>query len=621
MSTLRTLTPWMVGTVLALTAGVAAGQDTPPPATANPAESASGSPEEASSESEGPDAAKPAGTDAEASSAAAPGASAEETPASAEASSEPEAPPAVAEKKRSRPSAIRSIIVIDDPDGGAMTRQLSLSATLLYASMANRTDSVGLFVESKKPLRFAPAPLNVSQTFSDIRSRLAAVTETQAAPFGSVAAYAASTFGKRPPGTVDALVVLAHTNRGGNAQPRLPAAAIKKLAKRKIPVYVVGFGRKVKLEAYEKLASASGGGTYRVERGDDLKRAFSHIFVKLHETESLPVVGDTVVMDDSIEEATVVLPKKSKKDRNQLVTPGDRVLGARTKYPGVTWKSFKEYDLVRIANPEAGKWKVRQPSKLGGVVGHVNASDVRLEVEVGPRRPMVGASFQIRAHLRKEDRVINAYAQLKHLVIEAEVRDPAGRLTPVRLRRGDHGMFTADLENELQGYHEVKITAYSPEIQRERRITYRVNPACFTGRFATKQRTVDVEMSRTCPRFAQLYAMLHVEREGELIAKRSFRRDGRRLRVAVPAPELGHQHDLKVVIKGKTMDGHVVRSDGGGPFVDAARDPTWADYAAAVGTRLLVLNVPVAIGLFGLLALQRARRARESDFAELEEDL
>ncbi|MEL6186461.1 MAG: hypothetical protein AAFU79_17705, partial [Myxococcota bacterium] len=427
--------------------------------------------------------------------------------------------------------------------------------------------------------------------------------------------------GKPRPGTVDALVVLAHSDRAGTAEPRLPPAVAKKLARRKVPVYVVGFGRKVKIEAYQQLAEATGGSTFRVERGDDLKQAFSDIFVRLHRTESLPVVGDTVVMDDSIGEATVVLPKKTTKDRNQLVTPGDRVLGAKSKYPGVTWKSFKEYDLVRITKPEAGKWKVRQPSKLGGVVGHVNSSDVRLVVEVGPRRPMVGASFQIRAFLRKGDDILNAYALLKHLVIEAEVRDPAGRVTPVRLERGQHGLFSANLENEIEGYHEVRLTAYSPEIQRERRITYLVNPTCFTGKFAAQQRMVTIDMSRTCPRFAQLYAMLHVEREGELIAKRSFRRDRRRLKVAVPAPELGHEHDLKVVIKGKTMDGHVVQSDGGGPFVDAARDPTWADYLAAVGTRLLVLNVPVTIGLFGFFGLQRARRARESEFMQLEEDL
>lgn len=528
----------------------------------------------------------------------------------------PESAANAAPAKRSDGS-MRAVVVVDDPDSGAMTRQLTLSAAMLFASMANPKDELGLFVAGKPAVQLPPEPLSMSETFSGIRKALDGLETAEAAPFGTAWAFASRSLvdnRKAKP----ALVILAHGARDASAVPKIPPGLAAQMAKAKVPAYVVAFGAKVKAESYRDLTEKSGGEIFKVAKGADLKRAFNNILTALHDTEALPVVGDAVVMDDGINGATMVVPKKSKKDRIRIVTPGERVLSAKTKYPGVKWTTFAEYDLIRIENPEPGTWRVRQPSKLGGVVGRVDGGSVRLDVKVAPRKPMVGASFHIEAHLEKEGRRLDSYALMKHLVMEAEIQDPSGRVRPVRLNRGENGFFTAKVENELQGYHEVRLTAFSPELRRERRVTYLVNPACFSGKFDKKKREVIVDRSQTCPGFAELYVQLHVKREGELIFRRNFKKRGRQLYVPVPAPELGHEHELIVDIVAKTMDGHPVQSDGGGPYVDAAREPTWVDYLAAVGKRLLVINVPVIVGLLGLVGVRQARRRKEP--VEAQED-
>lgn len=516
------------------------------------------------------------------------------------------------------PSSIRSLLVLDDPDGGAMTRKLSLSATMLYTSMGNREDEVGIYVDGGSALRVAPAPLSSASTYSNLRRALAGLTEVQPASFPAVARFAQKVFKERKEGIRDAIVVLAHAGKEGETRPFIPSSVVGRLSSQRIPVFVVAFGRKVDLKVYEPLAQHFGGAVFGVATGAELKKAFSDIFTKLHDTETIPVVGDRLVMDGTINEATVVVPKRSKRDRVRIVTPGERVLSARTKYPGVKWKSFDEYDLVKITNPEAGSWRVRQPSNMGGVVSHVNSSGLRLSVSVSPRQPMVSSALQIRAHLEENGAIVDSYSQLKHMVLEAEIRDPAGRLRPLRLVRGSGGQFMGEIRNEIHGYHEVRLSAFSPDVQRERRFTYLVNPACFTGRFARSDRQVVVDMSRTCPRFAKLYATVSVEdTEGTVLARSSFRRSGRQLLAEAPAPELGRKHILKVDIRGSTLDGHSIKSNGGGPFEDKAREPTWMDYLSAVGGRLLVLNIPFAVGLLGIAAVRQARsgarRNREDD--------
>ena len=539
----------------------------------------------------------------------------EARPAAAE--SGPSTPPPPSRK----PTSIRTLLVVDDPHGGVMTRQLSLSASMLYASMANRADELGVYVDSSRALRLGLGPLADPSTFSRIREGMQGLPDARSAPFGKVVEYAQRVFGGPRPGVVDAVVVLAHAPQTGVSKPKIPPSAAEDFNKLRLPVFVVAFGR-ADVDGYRPLVEATNGQAFKVTDGSQLKTAFSAIFTRLHNTEVLPVVGDRVVLDESIDEATLVVPKDKNGGRNQLVTPGDRVVGARSKYPGVRWSSFPEYDLVRIEKPEAGTWRVRQPSKKGGIVGHVNESGLQLRVRVGPRRPLLREVTRIQAFLERDGQVISSYAQVKHLVMEAEVTDPAGRMQSVRLERTEGGMFKGELQNTLEGYHEVELSAFSPEVQRRRHLTYLVHPLCFKGRFDRETRHIEVELGPSCPRFVKLFAELKVERGEEVVYAEGFERSGRILQVVAPPPPLGEDQVLRIAIHGETAEGFVLRSEGGGPYEDPARKPTILDYILAVGQRWLLLNIPVVVGLLGALAVRHSRmsaRRRLEDFEE-EED-
>lgn len=508
----------------------------------------------------------------------------------------------------------RVLLVVDDPDGGAMTRQLTQSAALLFASMSDRNDEVGLYVESTPPVRLSPQP--VAMAISGMRAAIGSITEARPAAFGNVIEYAAQAFGAARPGTRNAIVVIAHSPREGEASPEISPEVISQLERWKMPAYVVTFGGRAKPEAYASLTRATGGQGFGVLKGADLKAAFNAMLSKLHDVEGLPVVGDRLVLDDSVKVATVVVPK-GEGGKVRIVTPSERILGSKTKYPGVDWQTFDEYDLVRIENPEAGTWRVRQPAKSdGGIVGRVE-SELELRVAVGPRSPMVGDTSWIEAYLERNGKTLDAYATLKHMVFEAEILDPSGRMRPVRLERGEAGRFRAEIVNDLEGYHEVKLSVFSPEIQRERRLSYRVNPACFIGSVQEGiQPTVTVHMSPTCPRFAELYAKLTVLHDGEKLSESYFERSGQTLHATSPAPELGQAHELRVSIQARTMDGHDIKSDGGGPYKVAARDPTMLDYVLAVGKRLALLNVPFLVGGIGMVVVRQKKKGGKSAKSE-----
>ncbi len=516
------------------------------------------------------------------------------------------------------PMRVRTLIVVDDPDGGVMTRKLSQSAALLYGGLSNPKDEVALVVGGDKaslvPLVRAADP----ETFRRVRETLGKAGEGKAAPLAQVPRIAAEVFSTPAAGAKNAVVIFAHAPREG--QPASPAGPAGAFAKLGIPVYVVAFGNRVDPSRYRPVVDPTGGELFVIRKGEQLEQAFSSIRAQLRDKEAIPVVGDRLVLDDSIGAATVVMAKRGPRDVNRLVTPGDRVLGAKTKHPGVAWSSFAEYDLVRIESPEAGTWQVRQPPGAPPAASHIEESELRLQVRVGPREPVLGDRAIIEASLERGGKTVSSYAEVKHLVLEAEVIDPSGRLRPVRLNREGDGRFRAELDNEMQGYHQVRLTAFSPEVQRERRLSFLVHPACFLGRFDRAEGRLDIALSPSCPRFAELFARALVFEGDELQGEVPFSREGNGLVAMPPRPALSKEHRLEIRIEAKTHDGHRIESGAGGPFRDVAREATAWDAIVAVLERLLILNVPVVVGVVGLVAVRGSRRPRRAGWAKLAEE-
>lgn len=522
-----------------------------------------------------------------------------------------ETPPTESESEKQR--TVRTLFVVNDPKGGVITRQLSLSALLLYAGMSNQSDKIGLFAEAEQSVRSEPQILSDPQAFASLREQFKKLNEFKKIELPDVASYALKVLDNPQDDVADAVVIVAHADKDGTGPSPLGTEVTTRLNKRNIQVFTVVLGAKEVPSAFIEAADGTRAKTFTVKRGSDLKNAFGEIFTILHNTEKLPIVSNKVLLDESISDATVILPKKHKRVRNKVVTPNDKVLEAKTKYPGVKWQSFADYDLVRIENPEVGTWRFETPADGEGAMGVVNSSKIQLHVLVEPERPMVGGQTRLKGYLTHDGTVIDSYSKLKHMVMEAEVEDPSGRMHPVRLSRAENGTFIGEIGNEVRGYHAVRLSVFSPELRRERRLSYLVNPECFSGRLEEERRQVIVNMSQTCPRFVELYAMLKVSADDTVVNEQSFVRDGRILVAGIPEPELGEEHQIEVDIQGKTIDGFIIRSDGGGPYEEAARIPTLVDYILAVGKRWIILNIPIFVGFLGFMAVRQARRVAGTD--------
>ncbi|MFQ5488733.1 MAG: VWA domain-containing protein, partial [Gammaproteobacteria bacterium] len=134
-----------------------------------------------------------------------------------------------------------------------------------------------------------------------------------------------------------------------------------------------------------QLATASGG-RYEKASADGLERIFFHLFEEAAEPETLPLVDNTVLVDDSIEELTLLIFHRPAAPPTRLTTPHGIDFGAERLPPNVRWHHEERYDLITIDQPMAGTWRVTadtDPDNRVMVVTDLNVIATRLPENLG----------------------------------------------------------------------------------------------------------------------------------------------------------------------------------------------------------------------------------------------
>ena len=177
---------------------------------------------------------------------------------------------------------------------------------------------------------------------------------------------------------------------------------------RGIAIHTVAFTNAADRALLQEMAQATQGAFRFVPSALTLHRAFSDLFVIAKDAESLPLHQGAVVMDSSIQEASLILAKTDAREPISLVTPQQQRLHARSPHPGVRWQATPAYDMVQLTRPEPGTWRVERASDGKDDVAIIGASTLRLDVTLGAGYLEAGEPCTIQARLLEHDAPLHA---------------------------------------------------------------------------------------------------------------------------------------------------------------------------------------------------------------------
>lgn len=135
--------------------------------------------------------------------------------------------------------------------------------------------------------------------------------------------------------------------------PRLRAAKVK--------INTIALSGEADHELLQQLASATDGWFEEADNADRLQRIFLHMFEKATQPDTLPLEGNSVQVDNSIEEITFLVFHDRQGRPIELVEPHHQQFGMENAPKQVRWHHDTGYDLITITKPRPGEWHIVGP--------------------------------------------------------------------------------------------------------------------------------------------------------------------------------------------------------------------------------------------------------------------
>ncbi|MEH6588188.1 MAG: vWA domain-containing protein [Halioglobus sp.] len=192
-----------------------------------------------------------------------------------------------------------------------------------------------------------------------------------------------------------------------------------------VPVHTIAFSREADSMLLRSLARETDGTSRQAVSADELSPMFMRVLEMVAPVAQVPLMGREFVVDDRVQELSVLAFFKGGKGKLKLVDPNGAVLSAEDASATVEWFRNRQFALATLEQPTVGTWRLQMPSRA--VARALVVSDLRLEV--GPLPHFVAAGHQAELALRLTDHgeVIKDPQLLAAFDVSLEVMGPQGQ--------------------------------------------------------------------------------------------------------------------------------------------------------------------------------------------------
>lgn len=377
-------------------------------------------------------------------------------------------------------------IVIDTSGSMKQTdpKNLRVPALKLLVNLLPDGSEAGVWLFDSKPEELVPAgPVNAewkrqaTQAANRIHSK-GAFTNIEAA----LSAAAAAWLQPAEPGPHRRLILLTDGMVDVSKNPEENAASREALLHRLTPalqqagieVYTIALSSQADEALLQQLTLASGGWNVVAMDAEQLQRSFLQLFNQSVPHDSVPIHDNGFTLDAGVHEFTLLVLLQEGATPTRLIAPDGQVLTQNSKDSQLRWLHQGSFDLVTIADPKPGLWKLeakQDPANQVMVVSDLAMEPMRIEsyLQAGDQ-PRIGVVF------KEKDQPISREDFLGLLVVKAILQGPLGAQDLSLAQVPDQpGAFVAPVEQPLlPGDYSVTIQADGKTFQRETRQNFRV---------------------------------------------------------------------------------------------------------------------------------------------------
>lgn len=176
------------------------------------------------------------------------------------------------------------------------------------------------------------------------------------------------------------------------SRARILDEILPRLQQAGVTVHTIALSSESDTPLLEQLAAATGGWFETIETADGLERLFLRMFEKVSKTDTLPLIGNKVSIDNSIHETTFLVFRKPGTPATTITSPEGKNFGQKKLPAGVEWHADERYDLITVQDPAPGEWTINadvDPDNRVMVVTDLHMKNTELPNDLSADRPLL----------------------------------------------------------------------------------------------------------------------------------------------------------------------------------------------------------------------------------------
>jgi len=240
-------------------------------------------------------------------------------------------------------------------------------------------------------------------------------------------------------------------------------------------VYTIALSGEADEILMRQLSAATNGWYEKADTAEALERIFFRMFEKAANPDTLPLVDNNVLVDESIEELTLLVFRKDDSSQSQIISPDGQTFDESSAPENVKWHHEDRYDLITITKPMSGTWHVNADVDPDNRVMVV--TDLRMITTTLPNNISLGDDYTLYVSLTQENKVIEQKDFLHFIKVRLDQHSGDQHWDWILLDNGrdadetrDDGIYAIHLDKTLvEGEHTLTVNVDGTTFKRVHR--------------------------------------------------------------------------------------------------------------------------------------------------------
>lgn len=261
-------------------------------------------------------------------------------------------------------------------------------------------------------------------------------------------------------------------NKNTQERKRILTELLPVIEKTGANIHTIALSANADHEFLKQLSTKTDGGYEQTDNAEQLERIFLRLFEKTTRRDTVPLVNNTFLVDESILELTLLVFKPKNARATVVIEPSKKKYQKNNKPDYVKWQSETNYDLITIANPHTGEWSINaetDPDNRVMVVTNLQVQTNRI-----PNNLFNGETLNISLFMTEQNNKISDDNFLQFISMSATQKEPTQKRWFLHDNglRGDKeahdGIYNVGVRKTLEiGKNQFTFQASSETFQRE----------------------------------------------------------------------------------------------------------------------------------------------------------